>query len=78
MSATKTISVLKSLEIDSNRVESLSEPALCELIGFIEYDDHLYPGEEERLYAPRVTRADLPELGRPTGTGVEDLRASAE
>ncbi len=42
MSATKTSSVLKSLEIDSARVEALSEPDLCELIGFIEDDSCLH------------------------------------
>jgi len=41
MSATNFSSVLKSLEIDSARVEALSEPDLCELIGFIEYDSRL-------------------------------------
>jgi hypothetical protein len=42
MSATTIGSVLKSLEIDSARVEALSEPDLCELIGFIEYDSRLH------------------------------------
>jgi hypothetical protein len=42
MSATNASSVLKSLEIDSSRVEALSEADLCELIGFIEYDSRLH------------------------------------
>jgi hypothetical protein len=42
MSATRTSSVLKSLEIDSAQVEALSEPDLCELIGFIEDDSRTH------------------------------------
>jgi hypothetical protein len=53
MSATNS-SVLKSLEIDSTRVESLSEPDLCELIGFIEYDSRLHSATDD----PRSSRRD--------------------
>ncbi|HUY31374.1 MAG TPA: hypothetical protein VMV69_01230 [Pirellulales bacterium] len=69
MSATYTGSVLKSLEIDSARVEALSEPDLCELIGFIEYDSRLHParrddlGEERRDEAAPVARS-APVAGR--------------
>lgn len=36
MSATKTASVLETLELDAATIESLPEPALSELIGFLE------------------------------------------
>lgn len=36
MSATKTVSVLETLELDAATIESLPEPALSELIGFLE------------------------------------------
>jgi hypothetical protein len=38
MSATKSASVLQSLELDSSIIDSLPEAVLSELIGFIEYD----------------------------------------
>ena len=36
MSATKTASVLETLELDAATIDSLPEPALSELIGFLE------------------------------------------
>ncbi|HEV3004689.1 MAG TPA: hypothetical protein VGX78_09515 [Pirellulales bacterium] len=66
MSATTIGSVLKSLEIDSARVEALSEPDLCELIGFIEYDSHLH-----------ATCCDeSPPAARPTLVLPPDVRAA--
>ncbi len=41
MSATKRGSILQTLELDAAIIESLSEPVLSELIGFIEYDNRL-------------------------------------
>ena len=41
MSATNKDSILRSLDLNSALIESLPEPVLSELIGFIEYDDRL-------------------------------------
>ena len=41
MSATSKDSILQTLELDAAIIESLSEPVLSELIGFIEYDNRL-------------------------------------
>lgn len=41
MSATHNDSILQALELDAAIIESLSEPMLSELIGFIEYDNQL-------------------------------------
>ena len=41
MSATNKDSILQALELDAALIESLSEPMLSELIGFIEYDNQL-------------------------------------
>jgi hypothetical protein len=41
MGATKSGTVLQALELDSSIIESLPEPVLSELIGFIEYDSRL-------------------------------------
>ncbi|HVX14671.1 MAG TPA: hypothetical protein VHC22_26015 [Pirellulales bacterium] len=41
MSATKRASILQTLELDAAIIESLPEPVLSELIGFIEYDNRL-------------------------------------
>ena len=41
MGATMKDSTLQALEIDAAIIESLSEPVLSELIGFIEYDNQL-------------------------------------
>lgn len=41
MGATKPGTVLEALELDAATIESLPEPVLSELIGFIEYDNQL-------------------------------------
>ena len=41
MGATMKDSTLRALEIDPAIIDSLSEPVLSELIGFIEYDNQL-------------------------------------
>lgn len=48
MSATKAISVLETLELDTAIIDSLPEPVLSELIGFLEYDGRLQRRERER------------------------------
>lgn len=49
MSATKSGMVIQALELDSSIIESLPEPVLSELIGFIEYDSRLgqAPGPQD-------------------------------
>lgn len=39
--AAQTNSVLQSLELDAATIESLPESVLSELIGFLEYENHL-------------------------------------
>lgn len=41
MRATESTSTLETLKLDSRRIESLSEPDLCALIGFLEDDYRL-------------------------------------
>jgi hypothetical protein len=41
MSATNKGSILQALDLDAAIIESLPEPVLSELIGFIEYDNRL-------------------------------------
>jgi len=41
MGATKSDTGLEALELDPSIIESLPEPVLSELIGFIEYDSRL-------------------------------------
>jgi hypothetical protein len=41
MGATNKDSILRSLDLNAALIESLPEPVLSELIGFIEYDDKL-------------------------------------
>ena len=41
MSATNKDSILRSLDLNAALIESLPEPVLSELIGFIEYDNKL-------------------------------------
>lgn len=41
MSATNRSSILQLLDLNAALIESLPEPVLSELIGFIEYDDKL-------------------------------------
>jgi hypothetical protein len=48
MSATKSGTVLQSLELDSSIIDSMPEPVLSELIGFIEYDSRLSPRKDEQ------------------------------
>ncbi len=75
MSATNFSSVLKSLEIDSARVEALSEQDLCELIGFIEYDSRLQAAHCDGLVGDHpgdVRRDDVPRARRST-PGVRPL-----
>ncbi|HWB10350.1 MAG TPA: hypothetical protein VG826_14055 [Pirellulales bacterium] len=64
MGATKSGTVLQALELDPSIIESLPEPVLSELVGFIEYDnrlsrreDELHEREERR---PRETVAAAP------------------
>ena len=52
MSATKTGSILQTLDLDAATIESLPEPVLSELIGFIEYDNHLDREDEQLDYRP--------------------------
>jgi hypothetical protein len=49
MSATKARSVLETLELDAATIESLPEPALSELIGFLEDGSRRRRGEDELL-----------------------------
>lgn len=52
MSATKASSVLETLELDTAIIDSLPEPALSELIGFLEYDGRLRHREGEGATSP--------------------------
>lgn len=53
MSATKANSVLETLELDTAIIDSLPEPALSELIGFLEYDGRLHrEGDEATSLCP--------------------------
>jgi hypothetical protein len=72
MSATKFNSILNSLEIDSARVEALSEPDLCELIGFIEDDSYWHPACDESPPAAHMAGT------RPPGAGSPHVRPSAD
>ncbi|HJT33673.1 MAG TPA: hypothetical protein VJ783_16630 [Pirellulales bacterium] len=47
MSATKANSVLETLELDTAIIDTLPEPALSELFGFLEYDGRLHREREE-------------------------------
>ena len=48
MGATNSATGLQALELDAAIIESLPEPDLSELIGFIEYDHHLARQDGER------------------------------
>ena len=48
MGATKSGTVLQALELDASIIESLPEPALSELVGFIEYDSRLVRRQDEQ------------------------------
>lgn len=48
MDESRMISVLKSLELDASRIESLSESDLCTLIGFLDYDARLQAKLQDR------------------------------
>jgi hypothetical protein len=48
MGATKSGTVLQALELDPSIIESLPEPVLSELVGFIEYDNRLSRREDEQ------------------------------
>ena len=48
MGATKSGTVLQALELDPSIIESLPEPVLSELIGFIEYDSRLVRRQDEQ------------------------------
>ena len=57
MGATKSGTVLQALALDAAIIESLPEPDLSELIGFIEYDHHLARQDVEQ--AERCSREPL-------------------
>ena len=55
MSATKANSVLDALEIDVAIIDSLSEPVLSDLIGFIEDEGRSRPREWEATATLRAS-----------------------
>ncbi|HET6881435.1 MAG TPA: hypothetical protein VFI31_14830 [Pirellulales bacterium] len=55
MSATIKASVLQALDLDAAIIESLPEPVLSELIGFIEYDSQLAREKSEAAFVRENT-----------------------
>lgn len=60
MRATESTSTLETLQLDSRRIESLSEPDLCALIGFLEDDYRLHqqPSQPRGIEEPMQSGID--------------------
>jgi hypothetical protein len=74
MGATKSDTGLDALELDPSIIESLPEPVLSELIGFIEYDSRLARRQDnveqdERRLRERAAAGPVSYPNRPAFWG---------